>query len=495
MRFWVILASIVFGCSLLADNNATIEEVTDGKYLTTEGRLDEYLEISVRDPGKLATMVSGDLLASTPTPGQPAFAWNFARNYYSVVFAATRPGESDREIVRFLLHDTGKRVEVVDHLPGITDFFEVFLANDPDASVATVFSTEPLPNPLEEKALKLVKLIEEPLAGFVPAVLPAAPAAPVAPLTDEDIRKALEQDAKTPPVFVVLRSVRLVDARSTVSVSTAVADSSDFDRLGLLGQLARTDRSLRQTVTIASPCARTLSSNIFDQMTNLLLHPPAQPPSLIVSPAERRLIVASVKDETSNPKGAIPRTLLTAPCPTELAGVDAAPKATAFATVQERLVGVLASNPDNVTGSHKFSDTPLQHFDLGAAGGAIVSRSGAVRAKLDDGVLVADQVSGLLSMAVLHWHPVAFDPETARPTSAERGSVLVGFVVQPEPGLAAGVSWSLFRGLSVHVSHAWMLVDQLKKDLDFGPKPAEIDDPFRRGWTRAWTVGFGYNFE
>lgn len=60
--------------------------------------------------------------------------------------------------------------------------------------------------------------------------------------------------------------------------------------------------------------------------------------------------------------------------------------------------------------------------------------------------------------------------------------------MQPEPGLAAGLSWSLFRGLNVHVSHAWLLVDRNNPDA-----PDSL--PLRNGWARTWVVGFGYNFE
>ena len=96
-------------------------------------------------------------------------------------------------------------------------------------------------------------------------------------------------------------------------------------------------------------------------------------------------------------------------------------------------------------------------------------------------------------MVALHWHPAALDAAAESPSLAERTSLIAGFVVTPEPGLAAGAAWLIFRGLSFHVSHAWMLVKQAKPGL-LNTTPDGDVDPFRHGWTRTITTGFGYKF-
>ena len=58
---------------------------------------------------------------------------------------------------------------------------------------------------------------------------------------------------------------------------------------------------------------------------------------------------------------------------------------------------------------------------------------------------------------------------------------------------AASAAWLIFRGLSFHVSHAWMLVKQAKPGL-LNTTPDGDVDPFRHGWTRTITTGFGYKF-
>ena len=485
---------------LLADGNAKITEVNLGQFAIALGpndseRLDAYLELKLRDPKRLPGEVEHDLQQTKDASGQ-LFEWDFKHNYYSVVFAATRAGAADREVVRFVLHDDGHGVVVVDHLPGVTTFYEVFLSPDPDAAIATVFSSKAEPNPLQEKALKAVKQIEGPFAtvvdkllarnptAVVPSTVPAAVAAassvPQPGATDDQIIALLRNDAAIPPVYVLLRRVETDDPRSTVSVTTSIADDAEFQRLVLLGRVDRTALQLSQSVAAFSICANTMTTNIVNEARFLLLHPAKL--SLIVPAGERKAIATDLRE------GTISTTIVS--CASELKNEpDRAARMTAIATVQDRMLGIFTGSSDPVETSESFSNVPLQHFDLGAAAGAMVRKRGAVRAKVNDaGEAVDDPLSGVLMMAALHWHPVPFDAKTAKPTSAERFSVLAGFVVQPEPGLAAGLSWSLFRGLNVHVSHAWLLVDRKNPDA-----PDSL--PLRNGWARTWVVGFGYNFE
>jgi hypothetical protein len=263
--------------------------------------------------------------------------------------------------------------------------------------------------------------------------------------------------------------------RSTVSVNTIVSPVAEVDRPTLDKAVSSTLEKLQRTRTLISKCAEDLATHLATKAADDLK---LKTSSDVVDAAERKSIRDDLKKIANDD-------LQTGDCVTDRAAPNAEARVAAINETQAALLDLFTPDDKPLTSSDSFSDTPLSHLDLGVAAGAMLRIRGAQRAKLNDaGNAVADPLSGLLSMAVLHWHPVAFDMATATPTAAERGSVLLGFIVSPEPGFAAGGSWSIFRGLTVHVSHNWMLVQEKRSDT-----------ALRRGWARAITVGFGYNFE
>lgn len=458
-------------------NNATIVEIGTGTIEREEfGRLNEYALTLATNPSKASSLIAEDLASAVVhlnkeglTRGTPLLP------YYSVVFVATPPGEADPKIYRILLHRTASdSADLIDHLPGVRDFTEVFLSEDPDAKMDSSFSSSPVENPLQAQALKAIKFTEGGLAGLIGRTQEISS---VRPATTPILSNRNE---KKPAVHVTIRNVHLVDIRSTVSVSTIVSPTVEVDRGTLLKANDKTWAKLRRTRTLISSCADKLAKALHDNADKDL----KSSANAVVNEADREEIRNNLVAAADNMLG-LGDGPADADCNTDRHTADAAERIAAIDETLSAYLNLFSADDKPLTSNDSFSDTPLSHLDMGLAAGAILRIRGAERTKLNDaGNVVADPLSGLVSMAVLHWHPIAFDSATATPTAAERGSILFGFIVTPEPGLATGLSWTLFRGMNVYVSHDWLLVHE-KKD----------ETTLRRGWARAITFGFGYNFE
>jgi hypothetical protein len=463
----------------LSAGNATVKDVGTGTFQPNElGRLDDYAKLAATSPDDLAEAIESDLTSRTVIMSNGARFVFDANPYYSVVFVATPPGATDPKIYRLLLHvKSAGKAEIVDHLPGVTDFYEIFLSEDPDATIDTVFSAAAVANPIEAQVLKTVKFTEE---GF---------AALIGHKAKTDAKFLLMTPLPNPPsppvITVMLRSVHVTDARSMVSVNTTISPAVETDRATLKTAVGNTTKALLRTKALISPCAMRMATDLATVATDALNKKP-----------DHERVNATERNDIRNLLRAKIDFDLTdlSDCKANADAQNGDARVTAISDTENAYLGLFKSDEKPLTSSDSFADTPLAHFDLGVAAGAMLRIRGAERAKLNDtgDKAISDPLTGVLSMAALHWHPVAFDPATATPTAPERASIVFGFVVKPEPGLAAGLSWSIFRGLNVHVSYAWMLVHEARPIPDAANPPKDL---LRRGWSRALVVGFGYNFE
>lgn len=143
---------------------------------------------------------------------------------------------------------------------------------------------------------------------------------------------------------------------------------------------------------------------------------------------------------------------------------------------------------------HELVNMSLRRLGFGPVAAGTVSNSGDDRVKISGGRIVADPPGSGMALAAVYWHPRAYDPETLFPSRAERFRLLGGVVIKPEPGLAAGVSALLFRGVSINAGYAWMRVATLPAGASVGDE-VRTPDPLDRGVGGAWWAGLGYVFE
>jgi hypothetical protein len=169
-------------------------------------------------------------------------------------------------------------------------------------------------------------------------------------------------------------------------------------------------------------------------------------------------------------------------------------RAEAVTTVRSRYLA-LASGAEPVTDSTVMRNVPRSRWSVGLIGGGMVTRGGHRNFEIRDKAISQKDLSGLVTAAVIHWHPFPYNPVETDITWAERVSVLGGFATTPSAGFAAGASFRAFRGLGFHASHVWLRSERLRPDFQPGQEVVGDVDPFRLGFTRAVVLGFSYDFK
>ncbi|GEM_PF-6280313 len=166
------------------------------------------------------------------------------------------------------------------------------------------------------------------------------------------------------------------------------------------------------------------------------------------------------------------------------------PKAAAKAGVKE------------VKGSFTFKNAPWTRLSFGVISAFMLGRSFAAdRVRLtDDGYYADDPPKNPLGAAILNFHPVAYDPDTARMTLAERFRLFAGVVLAPDMGICAGAGFGLLRGLAINAGVALMGLQTPRDPQDIVVSgraktlPGDPDAPFRTAWKAVGFVGLGYSF-
>ncbi len=161
-----------------------------------------------------------------------------------------------------------------------------------------------------------------------------------------------------------------------------------------------------------------------------------------------------------------------------------------------------ASAGDPVKANTDWENIPLQRASFGLISSYMLGKAfAAERARLtDDGYYAADPPKNPLTAVILNIHPEAYDPASAKMTQAERLRLFAGVVMTPDPGLCAGASAAIIRGLSVNVGMAWMAlrIASHPRSLVVGgrPKtePSDPKDPFNTSWRAVGFLGLGYVF-
>lgn len=155
-----------------------------------------------------------------------------------------------------------------------------------------------------------------------------------------------------------------------------------------------------------------------------------------------------------------------------------------------------------VRGSFTFANAPWPRWSFGLVSAILLDRGYAAdRVRLtDDGYYADDPPKNPLAAAILNFHPIAYDPDRARMSLAERFRLFGGVVLEPDMGICAGAGFGLLRGLSVNAGLALMglqtprdprgiVVSGRAKTL-----PGNPDAPFRTAWMTVAFAGFGYSF-
>lgn len=155
-----------------------------------------------------------------------------------------------------------------------------------------------------------------------------------------------------------------------------------------------------------------------------------------------------------------------------------------------------------VRGSFTFVNAPWPRWSFGLVSAILLDRGYAAdRVRLtDDGYYADDPPKNPLAAAILNFHPIAYDPERARMSLAERFRLFAGAVLAPDMGICAGAGFGLLRGLAINAGVALMGLQTPRDPRDIVVNgraktlPGDPDAPFRTAWMTVGFVGFGYSF-
>jgi hypothetical protein len=113
----------------------------------------------------------------------------------------------------------------------------------------------------------------------------------------------------------------------------------------------------------------------------------------------------------------------------------------------------------------------------------------------DNGNLVADPLSRLLTMVVLNWSPGGYDADAPTPQASERFRLLAAGIITPDPGIAVGGSILLVRGLALTGGYGLIFTRGLGPDDEIGKPPTNTRDPLDFARAKVWFAGVSYNFK
>jgi hypothetical protein len=384
----------------------------------------------------------------------------------------------ERDVVQLIWVDTDalKKDNVVYHaliqkddaepfgatLPGIAAprrAFEIFVSSRDKDAIASTYASTRQRDPLEEQLPDFAKAIFEPLVTLLAS-------------TQATLRgRALPASVTAATHYATVSQVMLPFARAAIHVEVRVAVAPGV--ASIQGDVQRLFERNAFITGAHSECARSLNEKLKTEVHNQAVICSGSPGGCV--PAVTEKFNAEFKNTVGSCGSEADRK--------ELMAVDT--------SYREFVTGLTAVT---VSGAFDLKNSPRRLVSLGVAS-AYAFRGGVVnatRVKLDDGNIVADPLDRRMSLVVVNF---GFKPYAFSPTNAERYRWVVGAVVTPDFGVAAGVSASIVRGLAVNFGGAIIGVRGKHDDDQIGSPPTHGEDPFRLSAARVLFLGLGYNFK
>lgn len=393
----------------------------------------------------------------------------------SFLFVASQP-KREPETVRILLYPKSFAEKYKDSgvplaewadaaLAGSNVFYDVLISDQPDATAESTYAWTDIEPALHAKLLAASKLIDfGPIAAHT-----TKRSAEVRALGPQEMVFGGVPDEK---IFFSIVRVTLPGQQGKVTIDSTITTGNP----GLTSVVGSAEEALSEVrakdatsskcgVKAAEAAAEVLRGTTGDEA---------------IKPETRAGLKRSVES-------AIARAEDQSDCSVES-------KAPEVLKVQNRFEEIVsASEPKKLANKTIYTTEPLQRFSVALIAAGRFSNDGDARAKLNSGKVEADPLGNKMSIIGLYVHPLPYLAGLPVPSKAERLRLLTGYVVTPEPGIAAGLSWLAFRGLTINVGYAGMLVQKPKRGIDLGSTPND-PDPLQRGVARSWFAGFGYDF-
>jgi hypothetical protein len=149
-----------------------------------------------------------------------------------------------------------------------------------------------------------------------------------------------------------------------------------------------------------------------------------------------------------------------------------------------------------VTSTVTFANAPLQHYSFGVMEGvAFLAKVNRTRVALDDGVLVSDPLPRTLTIVTVNRSFRGYDAKAVTMTREEQWRWFAGAAIEPDFGVAAGLSYQPVRGLAFNVGGVLLLTKTLSGSDVVGAPPSSSTRTYKIGTAQALVVGVSYNFK
>jgi len=400
-------------------------------------------------------------------------------NHYLISFSAKNPN-SEPTLVHYLLHDPVPD-QFSSRLPGIKTspeadegpLFEIFLALDRQDALVSTYTIESKPDEVLAQ-----------LPGFAKLIAPNV----ILPFLSAD---ALVASAKTQEIWGTLASIKLtfdhadIKVVSQVGETAAPTDNSRKSRINAAAALAD-DLSVRQFVGL--PCGQVLAAALAAEVATLI--------DKVNSPIAECRGDGSAGCWAKATAGLKKKYNSTFKATTTCTAGGLGPEDGVILAAAEAKFHAILATPSTKGPKAEFTvqNRPFKRFSFGVLNSWIAGDSvGGGRAKLDSGKYQSDELSGYLGMALVNFHPSAYDGEAPSPSWAERFRLYGGVAFTPTFGVGAGVGVGIVRGLVVNAGWTALIVNVLPADGKFGEAPTDPENPFERAWSHAFVVGISFN--
>jgi hypothetical protein len=373
------------------------------------------------------------------------------------------------QLMRVVVHRTSGQPYSLD-LPGLSagpresELVELFLSRSPLGRITSLYTSTREDDPLLKDLPAFVQALAGPLFATIGTIAGNV--------------RGLVETVEVPPrpkLAATVKRVGLPFRRAAVRLQAVAREPLSTD------DFARSASRLASSLSFSDlprlPCARKLAATLADEL-------PKVTQAAVCSAATARPQVCLAAFDT----------VLGTSFDAAVASCKSKDERSGLETVDEKFrdlvqTGTATAAELDVT----FKNRPPTRFAFGAGSG-VMARASLTRSRVTtkSGVLVADPLNRVMTMAFVNWSPAGYDAQDPRISPAERFRVFFGAALTPDFGPALGLNVLLVRGIGVTAGGAF-LFGKGAELAEIGKEPAKPDDPYRLSIARAVFVGISYS--
>jgi hypothetical protein len=401
--------------------------------------------------------------------------------WVSFAFMARSPAMSESTVARVLVPPRGRGIvsPPPDWLPGRSHIYELIVSTDRASVVGSHWLSTLEDAPINQQLGSLGAAIA---LGFT-TPFPIGPMRSFLGVAPPDNPVP---SPNTGPLFFAANRIELPHKRSTLKVGTRIQAPAVGTTRAMLDHAEALKVELERGPAMISPCASVLISSLNDR---ILASTPES--SVDLDPTLRRQIATDLARTTEE-------VLKHSVCfneANEPSEALAEIRTEAVRDVARRFLALTNPSPQTVTSTVDLRNAPPTRFSVGVVGGGLVTRSGDEHYEISNGTLQPKPLKGVLTAAVLHFHPIGFRPNNPELTLAERFSVFGGTALTPAGGLVGGASVRVVRSLGFQASYVVLRTERLRSGFQENQSATVRDDPFEPGFMHGFVVGGSYDFK